>query len=167
MAILRSLRHAVIAVFAVALLALGATDAHATHFRYGTIRWSKTAETATTVTLLVNTESAWRCSFFQTQTSCFDLVSPVNAGTQILVQRTQNPQTQVGFDSILLNIAARNQQEDWFVGTSTHTFTINKSDLPVRIYFASTARLTGLRDGNGNPQGFRLESLVSATPNAR
>ena len=33
------LRHVFAAALGVCLLALGATDAHATHFRYGTIRW--------------------------------------------------------------------------------------------------------------------------------
>ena len=56
------LRKALSALAAVFVLAL-ATDAHATHFRYGTLRWEKVSEDANTVTLKVTHESAWRRSY--------------------------------------------------------------------------------------------------------
>ena len=88
MATLRSLRHAFAAVFAFALLAIGATDAHATHFRYGTIRWEKTAEDANTITILVTTESAWRCTFFVTAPqTCSNLPAVVPTQQILVVQR--------------------------------------------------------------------------------
>jgi hypothetical protein len=60
---LRFLRHlAALAFVVVGLLSVGATDAEATHFRYGTIKW-RTTHVGASFNLEVTAECAWRRSF--------------------------------------------------------------------------------------------------------
>ena len=159
-------RHLFAAVVAFGLLAVGATDAQATHFRYGTLRWEKTSETANDITIRVTTESAWRCTFYAAS-GCSALPATVNTTYSVIVQRVFNNQ-QLFSAPLSVFRTSTNNAEDWFAGNSTiFPITIPKAALAnggVRIYWASNARISTLQDGNADDP-FRVEAIMSETPN--
>ena len=161
------LRHGVSALLAAGFLALGATDAYATHFRYGTLRWEKTAEDANNVTILVTTESAWRFDYPGWPATPTVGVS-LDLGINLVVQRMNVPLTVLHSTPLAVRVSAVNSGlENWFVGASQYTFTFAKANLPVRIFFTDSVaqRISTLQDGNAN-RFFRVESIMTATPNA-
>lgn len=154
-------RFATATALAASAVALSATDAHATHFRYGTIRWEVTGQNTTnnTIDLKVTAESAWRCTFFAA--NCTALSPVQSTGQTIQLQRIA---TGVTFASTPFNvtISSRNNAEDWFVGTLVFTFTgVSRANLPARLFWAGNARISTLRDLN-NDRDFRVEALVTA-----
>jgi hypothetical protein len=157
-------RYATAAALSASAFALGATDAHATHFRYGTIRWEVTGQTATTVDLKVTAESAWRCTFFSAG-GCDALPVPpatLNTGQTIQLQRILAPTTTFASTPFNVTIASRNPGEDWFVGSLVFTFTgVAKANLPARLFWSGNARISTLRDLN-NDRNFRVEATVTA-----
>ena len=64
---LRFLRSAALVAFAAGILVSTATDAQASHFRYGTIKWRIINQTTSSFGLEVTAECAWRKSFYSPQ----------------------------------------------------------------------------------------------------
>jgi hypothetical protein len=154
-------RYTIAAALAASAFALGATDAHATHFRYGTMRWEVTGENTAnnTIDLKVTAEAAWRCTFYAAG-GCNVLPAVVSTGQTVQLQRI-SPQTNLASAPLNLTISSRNQAEDWFVGTLITSFTVNRTNLPARVFWQGNARISTLRDGN-NDRDFRVESIISA-----
>ena len=111
------LRHAFAAALAVCLLGLGATDAHATHFRYGTIRWERVSEDATNVTIRVTHESAWRLNFGWPSTADVGVPLNIPAGSGALtVQSTAGGGVNITRTMTVVP-SFINTAENWFVGS--------------------------------------------------
>src|SRR6185503_19097897 len=82
-----------------------------------------------------------------------------------LILQKISPVVTLNTQALNLTRSSINNTEDWFVGSSQHTFTILKTDLPARLFWEGSARISSLQDGN-NDQTFRVESIISATTNA-
>ena len=161
------LHHFFAGVFALGLLGLGATDAHATHFRYGTLRWELAASQPSDplqVRIKVTAESAWRRSFAWPSGQIPTVGVPLNTSYSIQVQSI-NTLANLGTAPLTVIPSSVNITEDWFVGGTIAEFQFQRAQLPVRIFWASNARVSNLRDGN-NDRPFRVEAVMSATPNA-
>jgi hypothetical protein len=147
------LRRAATAAIAAGILALSATDAHATHFRYGTIKWRVINPTATNFGLEVTAECAWRRSFYTPQ--------PVVGTFQATGQNLQV--TGTGYSTaqgLSIHVTAINTTEDWFVGNNTFTFNgIPNGALPLRVFWNGNARISTLLDGN-HDLNFNVEARV-------
>jgi hypothetical protein len=157
-------RKAVAALFVLGVLALGATDAHATHFRYGTLRWEVLGDNGVFVTVRITHESAWRRSYPWPGGQVPTIGIPLTVGMPLIVQKISDG-TQLFNQPMTVIPSSINTTEDWFVGANQVETAILKTDLPVRIFWDSNARVSTLADNN-NDQPFRVESVMSATPNA-
>ena len=154
----RFLRNAATAAFAMAVLALTATDAHATHFRYGTIKWRVVdAPNPAQVTLTVTAECAWRRSFYSPPPNVGSLNFPT--GQNLQVQGTAYANS----TPLAIDVTSVNLTEDWFVGSDVFTFNnVPKTAFPLRIFWNGSARISTLMDGNAD-DSFNVEARVSAT----
>jgi len=150
----RFLRNAATAAFAVVLLALSAPDAHATHFRYGTISWRVQEASATQTKVIVSAECAWRRSFYTPQPNVGSL--NFNTGQQLQLVGT-------GFSTgtpLVIDVTSVNPTEDWFVGNKTFEFLVPKTAFtpgPLRIFWNGAARISTLMDGNAD-DSFNVEA---------
>ena len=162
------LRHAFAGALAVCLLALTATDAHATHFRYGTMRWEVIPTvppgTPGQTRIKVTSESAWRRTFSWPGGATPTLGVPLNTGQTLMVQNITTSGV-VGSAALSVTPSSINEPEDWFVGSTLLEFQFATSNLPVRIFYQGNARVSNLADNNAD-DSFRVESVMSATPNA-
>jgi hypothetical protein len=151
-------RRAATAAMAAGILALCATDAQATHFRYGTIKWRVTDPTPDPtpnhLDLEVTAECAWRRSYYS---------PPPNPGG---VQDTGQDLrvTGVGVNlvtNLIVDVSAINITEDWFVGARTFNFSnIPRAGLPLNVFWTGNARISTLMDNN-NDDFFNVEARVS------
>lgn len=157
---LRFVRHAATVAFAAGLLALGATDAHATHFRYGTIKWHIINQGATTYSLEVTAECAWRRSFYNPQPNPGQL--SFATGQNLVVQATAGGsynQTQ----ALAVDVTNVFAAEDWWVGSKTFTYNNIPNAATLRIFWNGNARISTLMDGN-NDQFFNVEARLTPDP---
>jgi hypothetical protein len=143
---------------AVAVLALSATDAHATHFRYGTIKWRvidpSPDPTPQFLDLEVTAECAWRRTFYNPLPQPG---TPQNTGQTLVVQGNAFQTT----TALIVDVSSINAAEDWFVGARTFQFfNIPRTALPLRVFWNGTARISTLMDGN-NDRPFNVEARVS------
>ena len=152
------IRHAATFAIAAGILALSATEAQATHFRYGTIKWQTTDPTPdptpTLMDLEVTAECAWRRSFY----------SPLpNPGSTVDTgQNLQITGTGVNISTaLIIQVSAINPAEDWFVGSHTFQFNnIPRTGLPLKVFWTGNARISTLLDGNAD-DFFNVEARVS------
>jgi hypothetical protein len=158
---IRFLRHLTLAVFAAGILALSATDAQASHFRYGTIKWRIINQTSTTFGLEVTAECAWRRSFYNPQPVLGQQNFPTGQSLQLLGTGYGNS------TALTIDVTAVNgPPEDWFVGNNTFTF----GPIPngavtgptgLRVFWNGNARISTLLDGNAD-DNFNVEARVSS-----
>lgn len=155
---LRFVRHAATAAIAAGILALGASEAQATHFRYGTVKWRVVDPvpdpTPTTLDLEVTAECAWRRSYFSPLPQ---VGFPVNT-LQILRVTGTGLSLQT---ALIIDVTAINPVEDWFVGSRTFLFNnVPRTALPLKTFWTGNARISTLLDGNAD-DFFNVEARVS------
>nr|MBP6731815.1 hypothetical protein [Chitinophagales bacterium] len=119
--------------------------ANATHFRYGTVNWSRANSSTNTVTFSLN--QVWRTSF--------------GWGTTITPGAVVQPGTFSFGDgssvTLSLTVTSVNVSEDWFSGTATITHTYPSAG-SYTADFSNCCRLSNLQ--NNFDENFRTETQV-------
>ena len=135
--------------------------AEATHFRYGTYRWTRDPAVtgdSTGKTVIATVEQAYRMSYYGTLSvgQKQDITQDPYGDSERWWIWGDGTQSQV-----LLTVSSVNGASDWFVGTQTikHTYTVAKRYL---VYFQQCCRISSLMDGN-NDRNARLEFSVDLT----
>lgn len=138
-------------IFATAVL-LSTFSLSASHFRYGSITWSKVTGSTNQVKFV--TTQSWRTSaFFGTQPAIGSIVNtgPMSFGDG-------------GTANIALVVTSVNPAEDWFEGqyTVNHTYPAPSGSAVVNYTanFSSCCRISTLKDGN-NDQAFVISTVVN------
>lgn len=134
-----------------ALTLLFTTNAHASHFRGGTLSWQKVTGQTNTVKFTVN--MAWRTSsFFNPYYNPASLGATVNVGSLAYGDGS--------YGTIMLTVTAINTSEDWFYGTATltKTYTYATSSSVYTASWASCCRISNLQ--NNRDGDMRLETTV-------
>lgn len=141
-----------ICLFAGVALAASATDAFASHFRYGTITWTVVNPAKPNV-VTIRFESAWRLSYEQwipaTPTAVGQVVTTgfANLG-QIMVRNASG--VAIAAYTPSLKVTALNSAEDWFAATYEATVTFPAATANYTATFTACCRVSTLRDNNAD-----------------
>jgi hypothetical protein len=157
-----------VCLLAVAGLAASATDAFATHFRYGTIKWT-VVNPSTPNVVTIRFESAWRQSYpwspwSPTLVGEEVTTSVANLG-QIIVRNSSGGT--VATLTPTLTVTALNFAQDWFAATYETTITLPATTSTYTATFTGCCRITTLRDLNSD-RDFIVQAgiTVKMPPNA-
>jgi hypothetical protein len=150
-------------VLAFGFVAFPAADAHATHFRYGTIRWFA-AHDAQPRHITIQMDSAWRRDAF--------IPAPAVNGTvnlNVLNSATFGVYNASG--ALIQNlpmtatVTTVNAAENWFIATSSVTVDLLPPVTAFRITFNDCCRLSTLRDNNAVPFTLTANGSVTTSVN--
>ena len=157
-----------VSLLAAAALAVSATDAFASHFRYGTITWTVVNPARPNV-VTIRFESAWRLSYEQwipaSPTAVGQVVTTglANLG-QIIVRNSAG--VAIAAFTPTLKVTSLNSAEDWFAASYEATVTFPQTTANYTAIFTACCRISTLRDDNAD-RDYMVQAgiTIKAPPN--
>ena len=153
-------RPATILLFAFVSVLGAASDAMATHFRYGTITWT-TPNPAQPNVIQVRFDAAWRRSYFSPLPNIGSIVSldgsTVGQLEVLNLAMTGLVLAPVDVDGTVTSV---NALEDWITTSWTRTITLPAGTTDVVLRFRGCCRISTLLNGN-NDRDYSVTSRVT------
>ena len=150
-------RIVLVCLLAAAGLAATATNAFATHFRYGTITWQINDPTHPNI-VTIRFDSAWRWSYPWSPTANPPLGTVVNPGNLVIT----GPGGYTSTIPLNITVTSINTVEDWFTGTFTQNVTLPAAGVNSAFYtatFNGGNRLSTIAEGN-NDQSWNVQAGI-------
>jgi hypothetical protein len=146
--ILEQLKYYIIALLCLGFIFMSASNAQATHFRYGNISWKVVSSTPTEATVEFKVAMVFRSAYFG---------NPA-VGTSIVPDLTFYHGDGTS-RSILLLVTSQSVSEGWFYGEATFTKIYANPNGTYNAYFNSCCRISTLQ--NNRDATYQVETLVN------
>ncbi len=126
----------------------------ASHYRYGSISWSRTSDATRTVTFKITT--AWKISYFSSGSTAVGSVVDPGIGGLFFGDLNSTPLTFI--------VTSRNAADDWLVAerTVTHTYVVSGTDFTAS--YSTCCRFNGPALQNNNNGSFSSLTQVRLVP---